>query len=485
MISVKEETAEFRIVSGPEDVEASAGEAVSLHVKATGSGLSYQWQFRTSSGTAWRSCTSAGCNTDTFSFVMKESMDGRQYRCIVDDGRNVAVSRTARITYVSVLEITTQPEDTEAAAGETVSLHVGASGSDLSYQWQWRKSGSSWTNCTSSGCDTDTFRFEMKKIMDGREYRCVVSDGNREVISETALVTLADETLRITEQPENYMVAAGDSVDLHIGARGTDLCYQWQWRKSGGSWTNCTSAGCDTDTFSFVMKTTMDGRQYRCIVIDGEGNVVLSETVTVELVNRATVSAVETEPAEEAAAAAEAETAAEEVTADEAVTVEAVEVEEPVEAEGTEAVEETVEAKETEAAEETAEAEETEAAEETAEAEETEATEETAEAEPEEYTELTIVSQPWIVEQDGKSFVVTLEADGEELSYRWDYFSAAGSDWREILEGLDESVFVSVDGESRGKLTTVLTEAAESVMIRCIVSDSYGNEVTTNELELN
>ena len=419
------------------------------------------------------------------------------------------MSRTARITYVSVLEITTQPEDTEAAAGETVSLHVGASGSDLSYQWQWRKSGSSWTNCTSSGCDTDTFRFEMKKIMDGREYRCVVSDGNREVISETALVTLADETLRITEQPENYMVAAGERVDLHIGARGTDLSYQWQWRKSGGSWTNCTSAGCDTDTFSFVMKTTMDGRQYRCIVIDGEGNAVLSETVTVELVNRATVSAVETEPAEEAAAAAEAETAAEEVTADEAVTVEAVEAEKPVEAEGTEAVEETVEAKETEAAEETAEAEETEAAEETAEAEETEAVEETAEteeteaaeetaeteeteaveetaeAETEEYTELTIVSQPWIDEQDGKSFVVTLEADGEELSYRWEYFSAAGSDWREILEGLDESVFVSVDGESRGKLTTVLTEAAESVMIRCIVSDSYGNEVTTNELELN
>ena len=261
----------LEIVTEPEDVSAEAGENVSLHVEANLEDAYYQWQW-SKDGTTWKDCSSAGHDTDTFGFVMKETLDGRYYRCLVFDDSDEVISKSARISLAvnEPLDITRQPEDVTASAGENVSLHVEANKADAEYQWQWSKDGKTWRNCTSAGCNTATFGFVMKETLSGRLYRCMVTFGSEQVISEGAVITYeAAEPLGITQQPEDVTAAAGDNVSFHVEANKADALYQWQWSKDGKTWKNCTSAGFNTNTFGFVMKETLGGRLYRCVVTSG------------------------------------------------------------------------------------------------------------------------------------------------------------------------------------------------------------------------
>ena len=261
-------------VTEPEDVSAEAGENVSLHIEANLEDVYYQWQW-SKDGTTWKDCSSAGHDTDTFGFVMKETLDGRYYRCLVFDDNDEVISKSARISLAvnEPLDITRQPEDVTASAGENVSLHVEANKADAEYQWQWSKDGKTWKNCTSVGFNTDTFGFAMKETLSGRLYRCVVTSGDEQVTSEGAVVTI-DVPLMITLNPESVEAAAGERVILHVEANKADVGFRWQWSADGNIWKNCSSAGYNTDTFSFQMKESLNGRVYRCTVTSGDESVV-------------------------------------------------------------------------------------------------------------------------------------------------------------------------------------------------------------------
>ena len=115
------------------------------------------------------------------------------------------------------MEITEQPADASAGAGEAITFHVAANKADARYQWQWKsRIGKTWTDCTYTGANTDTFSFTMKSTLDGRLYRCVVSSGSQQVISEAATVTFQAEPLEITEQPADASAPAGGTITFHV-----------------------------------------------------------------------------------------------------------------------------------------------------------------------------------------------------------------------------------------------------------------------------
>ena len=288
----------FAIISHPENVSAVVGETASLHVEATGSDLTYQWQYRKSSTAAWTNCKSGGYNTDTFSFTVKETLDGRQYRCAVTSNGETIYSNTAVVTVLSdaAFEITEQPESTSGTEGDKISLHVAASGSNVTYQWQYSKDGGkTWTNCKSAGCTSDTFSFIAKESLNGRRYRCAVTCNGETIYSNVAVVTvLAAETFEITEQPEDFTGEPGDKVTLHVAAEGSNLAYQWQFSTDDGTtWKNCGMSGSTTDTFSFTMKVTYDGRLFRCKITSGS-RTLLSDAAKVS-VSKAPVISVQPE----------------------------------------------------------------------------------------------------------------------------------------------------------------------------------------------
>ncbi|MBR5365912.1 MAG: hypothetical protein IK132_06700, partial [Clostridia bacterium] len=87
----------------------------------------------------------------------------------------------------------------------------------------------------------------------------------------------------ITTQPTSKTVTAGTSVSFKVVATGA-TSYQWQLSSDGGTtWSNCSSTGYNTDTFTFTAGTAQNGRQYRCQVKNGDVTVTSnSAKLTVE-----------------------------------------------------------------------------------------------------------------------------------------------------------------------------------------------------------
>ena len=95
-----------------------------------------------------------------------------------------------------VITINTQPADTSVAVGAALQLTLAAistppgDASLLSYQWQ-KKSGNRWANV--SGATGTTFDIATYAATDAGSYRVKInsSNGAKEVISATAVVTTA------------------------------------------------------------------------------------------------------------------------------------------------------------------------------------------------------------------------------------------------------------------------------------------------------
>ena len=70
--------------------------------------------------------------------------------------------------------ITTQPASKSAAVGTSVTLTVKATGSDLTYQWQYKeKSSSTWSNASGK---TASWTLTVAAVHYGFDFRCRVTD---------------------------------------------------------------------------------------------------------------------------------------------------------------------------------------------------------------------------------------------------------------------------------------------------------------------
>ncbi len=88
-------------------------------------------------------------------------------------------------------KITSNPSSKTASAGTTVTFTVGASGSNLSYQWQYRTGSSgSWENSPADGNKTKTLSIPATSWRNGYEYRCKVSNSSGTVYSNSASLTV-------------------------------------------------------------------------------------------------------------------------------------------------------------------------------------------------------------------------------------------------------------------------------------------------------
>ena len=96
--------------------------------------------------------------------------------------------------------------------------------------------------------------------------------------------TVAPVELKITSQPQDVMVKAGTTVNFNIKAQGEGLKYQWQVSSSNGKrWGNTSLAGNKTTTLTFTVLSNYEGRLFRCIVTDKNGNTVTSNAAKVSL----------------------------------------------------------------------------------------------------------------------------------------------------------------------------------------------------------
>jgi len=75
-----------------------AGMTAKFTVEATGEGLRYQWQYRTSSTGSWKNTSDTGSNTATLSVPATIDLNGFQYRCkVTDQYGNTCYSATVKL----------------------------------------------------------------------------------------------------------------------------------------------------------------------------------------------------------------------------------------------------------------------------------------------------------------------------------------------------------------------------------------------------
>ena len=88
--------------------------------------------------------------------------------------------------------------------------------------------------------------------------------------------------LKIKTQPQDVTVASGEKAKVSFTASGDGLTYTWYYKNAGASSFSKTSA-FTTNSYSVTMSADRDGRQVYCIVTDAYGNTAQTDTVTLSM----------------------------------------------------------------------------------------------------------------------------------------------------------------------------------------------------------
>ena len=302
-----------KITVQPESQRNVYGANVEFSITATGENLKYQWQYKPRiKGGTWTNSTDSGATTNKLKLVANDQNE-YLYRCLVSNdtysGDKAIMSNAAslyviddqifEIKYISETPtapvITTQPLSQMLSVGEKATFTVEATGTDLTYQWQYKPSlpNSAWTNLTKSdgtGFDTNTFTTAvLTGTQDHYQYRCLVRSTNyyygdenaKESDSATLQVTskgyvdiqYINEEYEIVEQPASQSVYAGTTVKFRVDTTGsTNLTYRWLYKAPGAntSWTEVPdSMGNGAKTAELTIspvKEEYENYQFRCSV---------------------------------------------------------------------------------------------------------------------------------------------------------------------------------------------------------------------------
>ena len=124
--------------------------STTFKVAATGSNLTYQWQFKNATATYWTDSTMAGATTNSITVKGTTARNGYQYRCVVKDGSgNKVTSNAAKLTVNKAISITGQPASASVNEGANATFKVTATGSNLTYQWQFKNATATyWSDST-------------------------------------------------------------------------------------------------------------------------------------------------------------------------------------------------------------------------------------------------------------------------------------------------------------------------------------------------
>ncbi len=297
----------------PESQSNVYGANVEFSITATGENLKYQWQYKPRiKGGTWTNSTNSGATTNTLKLVANDQNE-YLYRCLVSDdtysGDKAIMSNAAslyvlddqifEIKYISETPtapvITTQPLSQMLSVGDKATFTVEATGTDLTYQWQYKSSlpNSAWTNLTrndGTGFDTNTFTTTtLTGSQDHYQYRCLVrskdyyygDENAKESDSATLQVTskgyidiqYINEEYEIVEQPVSQSVYAGATVKFRVDTTGSaNLTYRWLYKAPGTNttWTEVPDSigkGAKTAELTiFPVKEEYENYQFRCSV---------------------------------------------------------------------------------------------------------------------------------------------------------------------------------------------------------------------------
>lgn len=106
-------------------------------------------------------------------------------------GSGIVIIRNTR---QHAIKITQQPQDVTAAESANAVFTVTATGTGLSYQWQFLPTGSNvqWSDTSATGAKTHQLTVQALSYRNGYQYHCVITDSNgNQVTSAEATLTVS------------------------------------------------------------------------------------------------------------------------------------------------------------------------------------------------------------------------------------------------------------------------------------------------------
>ena len=180
---------ELTITGQPANVSVKAGRNVSFSVKASGSGLKYQWYYKKSGASSWSVWN--GHTTASFTAVSNATWNGMQVYCKVTDSTGDKLdSKAATITVIPEIIITKQPGNVSVKSGKKVTFSVKANGNGLKYQWYYRKAGAkSWSIW--KGHTTSSVTATSNASWKGMNVFCEIKDASGNIVkSDVSKITI-------------------------------------------------------------------------------------------------------------------------------------------------------------------------------------------------------------------------------------------------------------------------------------------------------
>ena len=262
-----------KITKQPQIVVVKSGETAKTTVTAEGDGLTYKWYYK-DKGASKFSYTSTFSGA-TYSATMNETRNGRQIYCVITDKYGIsAKTKTVTLNMGNPMKITKQPVNTSAKIGENAKVTIAATGDGLKYQWYVKNPGQ--TSFTKSSVTSAVYNYEMTEAKNGRQVYCVIKD-KYGVELKTNTVTIG-VPVAITKQPVNASATVGKKVSTSVTATGHGLKYQWYVKNPGQ--TSFTKSSVTSAVYEYVMSEAKNGRQVYCVITDMFGNKVKTATVT-------------------------------------------------------------------------------------------------------------------------------------------------------------------------------------------------------------
>ena len=259
------------------------GGNTSFTVAATGTGLSYQWQYAPTCGGAFTNI--AGATAATLNLNAVTLANAGAYQVVVTGTCNTVTSSCVTLTVNSPITISAQPVDVDLCLpGNTASFSVTAAGTGLTYQWQVND-GTGWVNMTGETNATLTITGITTTALDGNQYRVVLNGTCTTGLNSDAATLAVNSPVDITTQPADISTCAGSTTSFSVVATGSTITYQWQVSINGGPFINVTNAapfsGATTSTLSInPASTSLTGYEFRVIVSGVPCGAVTSNVVS-------------------------------------------------------------------------------------------------------------------------------------------------------------------------------------------------------------
>jgi hypothetical protein len=177
----------------------------------------------------------------------------------------------AKSAFLAAAVITTQPRDTAACSGSSVSFSLTTTNA-VSFQWQ--EFISSWIDLKNasvySGVTSPALTISSVTGLGGRQYRCIVTGASPPTETSNAAKLIEQIPYNIVSTTPSPAICAGNNASLAIHTTGLIQSYQWQL-STGLGFSNLSNSApySGTNTANMTINAAnppMDGYIYQCVV---------------------------------------------------------------------------------------------------------------------------------------------------------------------------------------------------------------------------